>query len=81
MNSFKGYFGHTLGASGLVETIVGMHSLLNNTLYASLGFEELGVSHPINVISKSTPMQLDVFLKTASGFGGCNTAVVFKKIN
>ena len=81
LNSFKGYFGHTLGASGLVETIVGMHSLLNNTLYASLGFEELGVSHPINVISKSTPMQLDVFLKTASGFGGCNTAVVFKKIN
>ena len=24
LNSFKGYFGHTLGASGLVETIVGL---------------------------------------------------------
>lgn len=80
VNSLKGYFGHTLGASGLLETIVGMHSLYNNTLYASLGFEELGVSRPIQVITKNTPKKLDLFLKTASGFGGCNTAAVFKKV-
>lgn len=80
LNSLKGYFGHTLGASGLLETIVGIHSLKNNMLYASLGFEELGVSEPINVIKETTPKQLTVFLKTASGFGGCNTAVLFKKV-
>ena len=80
LNSLKGYFGHTLGASGLLETIVGMHSLKNNTLYSSLGFQELGVSEPINVIQKTTPKQLNVFLKTASGFGGCNTAILFKKV-
>lgn len=80
LNSLKGYFGHTLGASGLLETIVGMHSLKNNTLYGSLGFQELGVSEPINVIQKTTPKQLNVFLKTASGFGGCNTAILFKKV-
>ncbi len=80
LNSLKGYFGHTLGASGLLETIVGMHSLKNNMLYASLGFEELGVSEPINVIKETTPKQLTAFLKTASGFGGCNTAVLFKKV-
>jgi len=79
LNSLKGYFGHTLGASGLLETIVGMHSLYNNTLYASLGFESLGVSMPLNVISKTTKKNLNIFLKTASGFGGCNTAVVFQK--
>ena len=84
VNSLKGYFGHTLGASGLLETIVGMHSLKNNTLYASLGFEEMGVSQPINVIEQTTTKQLSTFLKTASGFGGCNTAILFKttqKIN
>ncbi|MFL0353023.1 beta-ketoacyl-[acyl-carrier-protein] synthase family protein [Xanthomarina sp. GH4-25] len=81
LNSLKGYFGHTLGASGLLETIVGMHSLFNNTLYASKGFETLGVSKPINVITKTTSKELKTFLKTASGFGGCNTAVIFKKIN
>jgi len=80
VNSLKGYYGHTLGASGLLEIIVGMQSLYNNTLYASYGFDELGVSQSINIIEKTMPKKLHVFLKTASGFGGCNTAVIFKKI-
>ncbi|WP_282031690.1 beta-ketoacyl-[acyl-carrier-protein] synthase family protein [Winogradskyella eximia] len=81
LNSLKGYFGHTLGASGLLETIIGMHSLNNNTLYTSLGFEELGVSQPINVITQTTTKKMDIFLKTASGFGGSNLAAIFKKVN
>ena len=80
MNSLKGYFGHTLGASGLLETIIGMHSLYNNTLYVSKGFEELGVSNPLRIIKQTEEKNLNVFLKTASGFGGSNTAALFKKI-
>jgi len=80
LNSLKGYFGHTLGASGLLETIVGMHSLEQNRLFASLGFSELGVSEYINVITETTAKELKTFLKTASGFGGCNTAAIFRKI-
>lgn len=79
LNSLKGYVGHTLGASGLLETLVGMHSLHQGTLFASKGFQELGVSRPINVIKETTSQKADTFLKTASGFGGCNTAVVFQK--
>jgi 3-oxoacyl-[acyl-carrier-protein] synthase-1 len=79
LNSLKGYFGHTLGASGLLETIVGMHSLEQNTLFSSKGFSESGVSKKLNIITTNTPQKLTVFLKTASGFGGCNTAVIFKK--
>lgn len=80
VNSLKSYFGHTLGASGLLEAIIGMHSLHKNTLFASLGFQELGVSRPMNIIKKTTKKELGVFLKTASGFGGSNTAVLFKKV-
>jgi len=80
MNSLKGYFGHTLGASGLLETIVGMHSLDNNTLYISKGFEEIGVSNPLRVIKETEEKKLNVFLKTASGFGGSNTVALFKKL-
>ena len=79
LNSLKGYFGHTLGASGLLETIVGMHSLHQNTLFATKGFQELGVSKPLNIIEETTSKKLYTFLKTASGFGGCNTAVIFAK--
>lgn len=79
LNSLKGYFGHTLGASGLIETIIGMHALNRNILIESKGYTEHGVSKPLNVIRKNSHTQLTTFLKTASGFGGCNTAVVFRK--
>ncbi|TMM58523.1 beta-ketoacyl synthase [Maribacter algarum] len=81
LNSLKGYFGHTLGASGLLETIIGMHSLNQNTLFASLGFRELGVSEPLHIIETTTPKEISTFLKTASGFGGCNTAAIFQKVS
>ena len=80
LNSLKGYFGHTLGASGLLETIIGMHSLRRNTLFASKGFRELGVSKPLDIIQKTKSQNIKTFLKTASGFGGSNTAAVFRKV-
>ncbi|MDC6387635.1 beta-ketoacyl synthase N-terminal-like domain-containing protein [Maribacter sp. PR1] len=80
LNSLKSYFGHTLGASGLLESIIGIHSLHKNTLFASLGFQDLGVSRPMNIIKKTTEKNINTFLKTASGFGGSNTAVLFKKV-
>ena len=80
VNSLKGYYGHTLGASGLLETVIGIESMNKNRLFASLGFDEIGVTQPINVIAQNTDKNIGIFLKTASGFGGCNTAVLFEKI-
>lgn len=80
LNSLKGFYGHTLGASGLLETIIGIESLHQNKLIANIGFDELGVSKPLQIIQKNTDKKLEIFLKTASGFGGSNTAVLFKKI-
>ncbi len=81
VNSLKGYYGHTLGASGLLEMIVAVHSMNNNKLYTSLGMDELGVSVPLNVIKKIQEKYISTILKTASGFGGCNAAIILKKIN
>lgn len=81
LNSLKGFYGHTLGASGLLETVIGIESLLRNKLFVSLGYDESGVSEPINIIEENQDKPLTRFLKTASGFGGCNTAVVFEKVN
>lgn len=81
INSLKGYFGHTLGASGLLETIIGMHQVDRKVVFASKGFEELGVSKKIYVLHQNLEKELKIFLKTASGFGGCNTAAIFKRVN
>jgi len=80
INSLKGFYGHTLGASGLLETVIAIESANQNILFESKGFDEIGVTETINVIEKNKEVTIDFFLKTASGFGGCNTAVVFERV-
>lgn len=79
VNSLKAYYGHTLGAAGVVETIASIHSLLKQSLIPSLGFQQSGVSQPLNIIRKVERKPMKTFLKTASGFGGCNAAIVVQK--
>lgn len=79
VNSLKGYYGHTLGAAGLIEAIIGMHALQQDTVLPTLGFETLGVSQPVMVSNQITNKPMQHFLKTVSGFGGCNAAMVFSK--
>jgi 3-oxoacyl-[acyl-carrier-protein] synthase-1 len=79
LNSMKGYYGHCLGASGLLESIISMESAIYSTLLPSKNFEENGVSQPLNIIKKNQSAAVQYILKTASGFGGCNAAVVLEK--
>ncbi len=80
VNSFKGYFGHTLGAAGIVESALAIASMRNNELYRSAGFENPGTSQPIAILTNHAVKEVNCCLKTASGFGGCNAAAIFKKI-
>lgn len=78
VNSMKGYFGHTLGAAGVIETVLGLEGMKRKQLATSLGFHEAGVSRPMNIITAPTEPSSDLFLKSASGFGGCNAAALFR---
>ncbi len=80
MNSLKSYFGHTLGAAGVIESIIGIHSMRENTLIGTYNFSELGVTMPINIIKNTASAEINNCLKTAAGFGGCNAAVFFQKV-
>lgn len=80
VNSIKSYLGHTLGAAGIVETVILLEEMRQNILLKSAGFEELGVSRPINIINKLTNYEVNNSLKLASGFGGCNAALVISKV-
>lgn len=79
VNSLKGYYGHTLGAAGVIESVVAIHSMKKKMLLKSAGFSELGVSKKIDVIRENRKTELKRCLKVASGFGGCNAAVLFSK--
>lgn len=79
VNSLKGYYGHTLGAAGVLETILAAQSLHHGEMLPTRGFETLGVSRPLNVCTTLQSLPGKHILKTASGFGGCNAALVLEK--
>lgn len=78
-NSLKAYFGHALGAAGVLETIISLEALKNNFLINTLGCENIGVVEKINIIKETKKQKLQTVLKVASGFGGGNAAVLFFK--
>ena len=77
--AYKAHFGHTFGASGVVEAIITMCSLDEGLVLPVRGFEELGVSGRIRVCDALETTQKRAFVKTQSGFGGCNGALVYAK--
>jgi len=79
LNSLKGYYGHTLGAAGLIESVISVHSLKQDLVLPTIGFEEPDVTNPLNICATQLPLKATNFLKTTSGFGGCNAAVVIGK--
>ena len=80
LHSLKSYVGHTLGAAGIIESVLACKAMQEGILPASLGFETSGVSVPVNVVQELRPVNMDYLLKTASGFGGCNATLVWQKV-
>ena len=78
VNSLKGYFGHTLGAAGILETIISAYALQDNVIVKSQGFEKLGVAEPLRVSTEVATSYKPAFLKLISGFGGSNAAIIMR---
>lgn len=77
VNSLKGYYGHTLGAAGVMEVILSSIALQNHNVLSSLGTENPGTAMPLNVCMRNSNTNGDAFLKLISGFGGSNAALLF----
>jgi 3-oxoacyl-[acyl-carrier-protein] synthase-1 len=79
VNGLKGYYGHTMGAAGILETILSMQATDDNNILATRGFETLGVTHPLMLSNQNQPTDKRAFIKLLSGFGGCNAALLMAK--
>ena len=79
VNSLKGYFGHTLGAAGVLESVISIRALREGIVLKTHGFETFGVTHPLRVTSETQTTTRRRCVKMLSGFGGCNAALLFTK--
>lgn len=75
--SFKGAIGHTLGASGSIETALCVMALRDQVVPPHLHADYVDPTCPIGPLPKqSTPMRLRHVLKLSYGFGGHVAAAV-----
>ena len=85
VQSLKPYFGHTMGASGVIETIIAAAEIQEGIIAGTKGYEKSGVRLNVsasnrlitrNLVMSSPAGKINHCLKTASGFGGTNAAVL-----
>lgn len=85
LQSLKPYFGHTMGASGVIETIIAAAEIQEGIITGTKGYEKSGVRLNVsasnrlitrNLVMSSPAGKINHCLKTASGFGGTNAAVL-----
>lgn len=79
INALKGFYGHTMGAAGVLETIISMKAIDDNTILGTRGYSEIGVSRSLNISSENRFTDKNSFIKLLSGFGGCNAALFMQK--
>lgn len=79
INSLKGYFGHTLGAAGVLETIISAHEVKECEIVPTKGCQNPGTVAPLNVVKETLSTDKSLFFKIISGFGGSNASVLFSK--
>lgn len=77
--SFKGYIGHTMSASGMVESAYGLEALKNRYLHPNYDLTD-PISDDPRLITKTTPIKGDTFIKASFGFGGRTAIAVFQTI-
>ena len=76
LNSLKGYIGHTLGASGVVEAIISAEELKAGYIFGTKGFTSSDTPHTLTLSNEQQVINGRCCVKSASGFGGCNAAIV-----
>ncbi len=81
VSSTKSSIGHLLGAAGSVESIFSILSINNNIIPATLNLDNPIETNGVNLVA-NRPIEKNVnyALSNSFGFGGTNTALLFKSI-
>ena len=77
--SIKGALGHTMGAAGLIETVIALRVLREKTIPATVGLRDVDPEACEWAVRYNRPLEKGIILLNNSGFGGVNAALVLKQ--
>lgn len=81
VSSFKGHLGHTLAASGALETIATISGLQTETLYPTRNLEQIDPEcGSINLLTEASKAPVTYFLKNSFALGGINASLILRRL-
>ncbi len=78
-SSVKRIFGHTLGASGLLNAAISIYALNSGVAPKNSGFVDVDENISISPIENSEPFKQGAIMSASLGFGGNNSVAIFSK--
>ena len=82
VSSFKGHLGHTMAASGALESILCIEMLLASTFFPTRGLQKPDVRcGNLNHMNKQIYKPSGLVLKNSFALGGCNCTIIFDRLH
>ena len=76
--SIKGALGHTMGAAGLIETVIALRVLQERTIPSTVGLEDIDPEAKDWAACEKRTLDKRVIVLNNAGFGGVNATLVLK---
>lgn len=80
-SSTKAFTGHTLGAAGVIESIIAILSMNNSKIFPNINFKNAIEETGLIPVDKLTEHNMNHVLTNSFGFGGNDSSVVFSNGN
>jgi 3-oxoacyl-[acyl-carrier-protein] synthase II len=78
VSSTKGMMGHSLGAAGAIEAVIGILALQNQFMPPNINFRSGDAGLDLNIIANTQRGHLRTVLSNSFGFGGTNASVIIR---
>ncbi len=78
-SSTKGWTGHTLGAAGIVESVISLLAIEHGLLPRSLNTRSKDPAIEANILLENRSARIERVLSNSFGFGGSNCSLLFGK--
>jgi len=79
ISAFKPYVGHNLGSSALLESLIMLLSLKNDTVLPALNYNNPDPKFNITLTKEKKQVILKTAMKICCAFAGFNSAAIFRK--
>ncbi|MFD7524164.1 beta-ketoacyl synthase N-terminal-like domain-containing protein [Paenibacillus chitinolyticus] len=81
MTALKGYFGHTLGANSLLESVLMLHGMKRSLVPGAFEHEQADPKVDLPLIGEPLHKRVGLAVKTVTAYGGFQAAAVFENVD